>query len=104
MRSIYKYKLEHPPEPYPTTREIEMPEGSQLLHVHEQGEDIYVWAEVNTSRKPVKYRYCIFNTGEDIRPSPNMNYIGTVHIRYVTADGSIVYVHHVYMETNVWSS
>lgn len=72
-----------------------MPKGAVILHVHAQGEEVYLWARVTIGAKLVERFFRIFMTGEYWTEHELQHYadkyIGTFH----TTDG---YVGHVYYD------
>ena len=73
MKTIHKYILD------PNNKEIFMQKGAVILTTREQGDNIYIWAEVDTDT-PIEPRYFeIFGTGHEMHEDIGMNrkYIGT---------------------------
>jgi hypothetical protein len=70
MRVVYKYEL--------TSSDviIEMPEGSVILKVAEQGESGFIWALHEPEAKKVKRRFVTFGTGHRI-DDPFLVFVGT---------------------------
>ncbi len=56
--------------------QIEMPYTHKILTVREKGEDIYLWAEVDTTSPMIARRFRIIGTGRDL-PDASLTYIGT---------------------------
>jgi len=79
MVTIYKYRLS------PTSNVIEMPEGAQVLSVHEQQGDVCLYAEVDTSRPYENRLFLVAGTGWNIDDS-DMHY-GRKFIGTVVCDG-----------------
>lgn len=74
MRTICKYEL----APYPEPTVLDLPKGSEPIHVGVQNHVIYVWVEI-ANELSTKRCNCVFHvvdTGSQIRSS--WNYIGTV--------------------------
>lgn len=70
MRNVWKYTL------LPECT-LEMPRGAQLLSVHVQGDDICLWALVDSSQPLTPRHFVIFGTGHAIH-DVELTYIGTV--------------------------
>ena len=68
-RKIYKYTLG--PE-----SEVELPMQAEILCVHEQGEDICLWALVNPQNEVEKRTFLSFGTGHKVSDLP-LRYVGT---------------------------
>lgn len=73
MRKIHKYQLKNADEV------VSFPFGSNILTVHQQHNEVYVWADVD-SREPVREnrRFALRMTGESV-PTDG-TYLGTVHL------------------------
>lgn len=72
MKTVYKYPLnvEHPV--------IKMPLGAEILAVREQGDEICVWAKVDTAQTASALRaFNVYGTGHPITDSPSAEYLGT---------------------------
>ncbi len=71
---VYKYVIK------PGDRAtIEMPKGAQILSVHDQGTDIFVWALVDPEERQMEEReFLIVATGQDRDDIKNAKFIGTV--------------------------
>lgn len=77
MKKIYKYTLE-----VTDTQTLEMPNGSKLLTIQNQNNDIVLWVECDPNAKPTKYNFLIVGTGFEVPLLSNVQtYIGTVQIR-----------------------
>lgn len=74
-KRIFKYllKLEHKVDVY-------MPKGAQILHVHVQNDDVYLWALVDPTANDQCRSFEIHGTGHAIHNIDQLCYIGTVHI------------------------
>jgi len=70
---------------------LEIPGGSCVLHVAEQGADLCVWAAVPTIPEGPPFRVILVCTG-DAEPPPNFSHLATV----VNVGGWAVL--HAYME------
>jgi len=72
MKTIHKYYIK------PIERwAINMQWGASLLHVGLQGEDIFIWAEVDLGRHVQTRVFGVFGTGNPL-PDCNKDFIGTV--------------------------
>lgn len=58
MRTIFKY-------PVPITDEfaVSMPGQGHVLKVEQQGNESFMWVEVETDRPEVEYRFAVVGTG-----------------------------------------
>lgn len=65
--TVWKYKL---------TPEIEIPRGAEVLSVHEQRGDLWIWVKVNPNNRSEKRRFAVFATGEDV-PDISLKFIGS---------------------------
>lgn len=72
MKAVWKFTL----HPYAKTH---MPIGAKLLSVHAQGNDICLWAEVDTDAKVEAREFVIIGTGHEIREHAG-EYVGTAHL------------------------
>ncbi|MDB4928307.1 MAG: hypothetical protein JWM10_791 [Myxococcaceae bacterium] len=79
-RVIWKFTLDDPGK-----RRFHMPAGSRLIHVHEQGGNPCVWADVNPDAPMVWRHLNVIPTGSVAVGE----YVGTVHL-----DGPLVF--HIY--------
>lgn len=75
MSAIWKY-----PIPYSYNAEVPMPADSVVLQVHDQGENIYLWALVDESQPEVVRTFAVYATGYKL-PTRKMDYIGSVHFQ-----------------------
>ena len=72
---------------------IEMPEGAEVLHVHERQGEVCLWALVDTEREVETRRFVCAGTGHPIQHEVDIfSYIGTVH----SAGIVMVYVWHIF--------
>lgn len=69
MKTIWKYTLS-------AVSTIEMPMGAQLLTVHEQNNEVCMWALVDASQETEYRSFCVYGTGQEVPKQP-MLYIGT---------------------------
>lgn len=81
---VFKYQIE------PGKMFVAMPYGAKIIHVAEQGADVFVWAEVIPHNEIVGRRLLPVMTGGDV-PSDGV-YVGTAH----PVEGGATYVVHVY--------
>jgi hypothetical protein len=73
MKTIWKYKLA------PRT-ELEMPAGAVVLTVGAQGEDVVIWALINSDAQNTEKRTFVdMGTGHHA-PEGTMQFIGTVQV------------------------
>lgn len=72
MKNIYKYKLEVTDE-----QAIEMPQGSQIIHVDYFNDEINLWAIVDPKAKLVWKSFVVHGTGHPC-PETKADHIGTV--------------------------
>ena len=74
-RNIFKYKVT------PLDHTL-MPKDAQIIHVDSQGEEIFVWAIVNTSAEMEKRSILVYPTGngfpDQFELGKNVEFIGTV--------------------------
>lgn len=91
METIYKYLL-----PIQDEVILKMPKGAKPLTVQVQGENVYIWAIVDSSVKEVEdYYFDIFGTGflYDC-PSGKHIYFGTIQLSGL--------VFHVFRRVSAW--
>jgi hypothetical protein len=82
MRKVFKYKV-----PLADTFDLELPVNAQLLHVHNQNDEIWLWALVDLEVDIVeRRRFRLAGTGHPVAES-TLNYAGTAHIH----DGALVF-------------
>ncbi len=67
---IYKYRLD------PWVTGLNLPRAARLLHVHAQGDEAYVWAEVDPTAPIVERCVESLPTGS----TPLGAYVGTFHL------------------------
>lgn len=76
MKKIYKYTLE-----VTDTQTLEMPNGSKLLTIQNQNNDIVLWVECDPNAKLVNYNFLIIGTGFELPLLSNQqDYLDTVQI------------------------
>lgn len=74
MKTIYKYKLANMADTYAV-----MPAGAEILHAHEQGDNICVWALIDPRQTETEKRiFKIVGTGHEFA-AEGMRYLGTAH-------------------------
>ena len=78
MKSVFKYKLE-PKIGESKTEPVTMPVDAKYLHVGFQGEDMYLWAEVDTDLCDVYHTFEVFGTGHEMSDE-SRNFIGTAQL------------------------
>ena len=74
MKQIFKYPIE------PYTEFITMPQGAKILHVAEQCNELFLWAEVDETQPPATRKIICVGTGMvwDEEEMKLAEYIGTV--------------------------
>lgn len=86
MERIYKYEV-----PMSHNADIEMPEKFTVLSVHNQNNNITMWALVETTSPTKVQHFKVFGTGFDLPKGTNdMDFVGTVIIGQ--------YVWHVFLD------
>lgn len=83
MTQIWKFAV----NPHATTL---IPKGAKILCAAGQGENIYVWAEVDPQAEPESRTFEAFGTGHDIPEGINRQYIGTA---FLYADSLVFHVY-----------
>jgi len=74
---IYKYRL--PPTGEAIT--LDMPVGTEILHVHAQNDAACLWAAVNPENTRTEKRsFLVICTGADIKMYFKAKFLGTVHL------------------------
>lgn len=73
MKTIYKYPIGSPDST------IEMPQGAQILTIHDQEDVPTIWALVDTDAEPEGRRFLVFGTGWEITKPHNkhLSFLGT---------------------------
>lgn len=79
---IFKYVL-----PVAQWKEVEMPEGADILSVQAQNDKICCWALVEPENPMVKRSFVVHGTGTTIGSVKNLKYIATV----LTLGGNLVW-------------
>lgn len=72
MKAVWKFTLSD-------NATLDMPVGAKILSVQGQGDDICMWAFVDTEARVEKRQFVVYGTGHQI-PFHNINYIGTAQI------------------------
>ena len=95
MKTVYKYELKAVCHQN-LTEPVMMPNGAKILHVDAQGDDMFVWAEVDTERSVVDFHFEVFGTGHEMQEDMGVerNHIGSLMMH----DGALVF--HVYQRAN----
>lgn len=73
MRTVYKYEL------LPNVK-IEMPIGAALRTVMSQGDQLFLWAEIDTTKPTEMREFQVFGTGHEIPNKPGLSFIGTAQM------------------------
>lgn len=74
METIYKYGIS-------TETELELPTGSEILHVEEQYGLPYIWVFHDTDKQKIKRKFKVFATGEEFPSDLTFKFIGTFLLR-----------------------
>tara|TARA_R110002020_G_scaffold467655_2_gene691409 strand:- start:3243 stop:3530 length:288 start_codon:yes stop_codon:yes gene_type:complete len=95
MKTIFKYEL-HPSDIGSGVFPVTMPHDAKYLHVGAQGEQIFIWAEVDTESTTLEHTFEVFGTGHEMREdmAVERNHIGSLMMH----DGALVF--HVYHRIN----
>lgn len=78
MHTIWKYELD-----IGEVLPVEMPRGAKVRYVGMQGDQLCVWAQVDSDQPLVKRVFAVHGTGHTIRPTARENgtelptYLGT---------------------------
>lgn len=75
MKTVYKYKLSL----VAASEVILMPAHSLPLSVNFQGDELFMWVQVDTGRAGVKRKFEVFGTGRAMPDKVWHRYIGTAH-------------------------
>lgn len=78
---VFKYQLG------PSTTEILMPAGAQLLCVQPQGHDVCLWAKVDPEARNETRRVVIAGTGHELPSYGQLKYINT----FMVENGAFVF-------------
>ena len=74
MMEVWKFRL------IPGKQKIEMSEGAIILHVHEQADDVFLWAQVHSTGMKVDRHIMVVATGEPFDENEVYEYVGSVHL------------------------
>jgi len=73
MKIIYKY-------PLPKDGKLVIPKEAQILTIREQGEDVFLWALVETKKASDERTLLVFGTGHVIADDLNIEYLDTFFV------------------------
>lgn len=75
MKTIHKYKLS-----ITAIQTILIPGNGTILYIDNQGEEVFIWCEIETENDPQARAFEIFETGSEIHQYQKEErvYIGTV--------------------------
>jgi hypothetical protein len=73
MKTIYKYPIEITDE-----QVVEMPVYARILGVQMQGDNVNIWALVDTELPTLSVKIRVLGTGNPIAAGLQLRYIGTV--------------------------
>ena len=85
MKTIYKYPLEITDE-----QTVSMPIGAQVLSAQMQGNNLCIWALVDSDNFNCDRRVRIFGTGNTVVLDDNWKFVGSVQER--------IFVWHIFIE------
>jgi len=73
-----------------------MPQDAKYLHVGAQGDQMFIWAEVDTDSSMIEHTFEVFSTGSEMYENMGVErrHIGS----FMMNDGALVF--HVYHRTN----
>jgi hypothetical protein len=74
MQTIWKYPIA------PGHVKLILPEGAEILCVQVQGEEVCLWAKVDTDKTPTERRILTYGTGHDMEENVIHRYIGTFQL------------------------
>jgi hypothetical protein len=74
VKTIWKFQLD------PTNEVVQMPRGAGVLSAGAQGDEIVVWARVDTAQPKVGHRFVVVGTGHDAERTVGCNPVGTVQM------------------------
>ena len=72
MKTIYKYPL------LDWSQTIQLPKDAQVLTAAKQGDNVFVWALVDTTNEPEPRTFTIIGTGNEIVQNGNLHHINTI--------------------------
>lgn len=95
MKTIYKYEL-HPSEIGTGVFPVMMPHDAKYLHVDAQGDQIFIWAEIDTESSLLEHHFEVFGTGSEMQVDMGVErkYVGSLMMH----NGALVF--HVYHRLN----
>lgn len=95
MKTIYKYQLSLV-RATATCKPVIMPFEARILHVGAQGDDMFIWAEIDTEASGMEWFFEVFGTGHEMLEDMGVerHHIGSLMMH----DGASVF--HVYHRTN----
>ena len=95
MKTIFKYELK-PVCHQNLTEPVMVPHDAKYLHVGSQGEQMFIWAEVDTESSVIEHNFEVFSTGSEMQVDMGVDrsHIGSL----MMYDGSLVF--HVYHRIN----
>ena len=95
MKTIFKYELKISGRKN-LTEAVTMPWDARYLYVGAQGDQMFIWAEVNTESSITEHNFEIFGTGDELQCDMGVDrcHIGSL----MMFDGSLVF--HVYHRIN----
>lgn len=73
MKTVWKYQLSH-------KSTVALPGHAKVLSCGVQGEDIFIWAEVETENTPEDRAFVVVGTGHQIDRTKRLTFIGTVFV------------------------
>lgn len=95
MKTIYKYELKAVCHQN-LTEPVMMPHDAKILQVGAQGDDMFIWAEIDTESSVIERHFEIFCTGHEMQVDMGVEreYIGSLMMH----GGAVIF--HVYHRTN----
>lgn len=75
MRTVYKYPLR-----VANVQPLKVPKGAQFLHVGVQGEQLVLWASVDTAQPLETFSIAVVGTGQSAPEPSESYYLGTAHM------------------------
>lgn len=84
MRKVFKYPLQITPE----KQIINLPQGSTIVSVGKQNDQLMIWVEVDETRDTFPIEFYVFGTGQEV--PADLEHKGTVMID--------PYVWHIYVK------
>lgn len=74
---ILKYPL---PQIIGEIIEVEMPDRWAICDINHQGDELFLWANVDTDEPVTANKFIIYGTGWEIRDMENLSFLKTVHM------------------------